>query len=312
MTTGHQTLPQLRGGIFLTDSGLETTLVFHDGLDLPCFASFTLLAGEAGQSRLAQYYDEHIAIAREAGFGFVLESPTWRASADWGKRLGLSRERLAALNAGSIALMRDLKQRNLDVPMVVSGNLGPRGDGYAAGSGMSAETARSYHSRQIETLTAAGAEMISAFTMNDATEATGIVRAAEDAGLPVAISFTVETDATLPSGQSLGDAIRVVDDATAGAAAYFMLNCAHPEHFADALRTEADWTRRLRGLRANASRRSHAELDEATDLDDGDPHELGRQYRELREVLPGLAVLGGCCGTDHRHVASIARACGGQ
>lgn len=309
MSTQPHALPQLGGGIFLTDSGLETTLVFQDRMELPCFAAFTLMAERAGRSRLERYYEQHIAIAREAGFGFVLESPTWRASADWGDRLGLSRERLDELNADSIVLMRELKQRHTDLAMVVSGNLGPRGDGYSAGSQMSAEAAQSYHGRQVETLARAGAEIISAFTMTNAHEATGIVKAAKAAGLPVAISFTVETDGRLPTGQPLGDAIRTVDDATAGAAAYFMLNCAHPEHFADALKDGAEWTHRLRGLRANASRRSHAELDESPDLDDGDPRELGAQYRDLLDMLPGLAVFGGCCGTDHRHIAYIAQAC---
>lgn len=134
------------------------------------------------------------------------------------------------------------------------------------------------------------------------------MRAARAAGMPVVISFTLETDGHLPSGQSLAEAIRETDAATDGAPAYYMINCAHPSHFRDRLAEGSDWRSRIRGLRANASRLSHAELDEATELDEGNPDELGADYRELRLLLPELAVFGGCCGTDHRHVEAIARA----
>jgi homocysteine S-methyltransferase len=90
-----------------------------------------------------------------------------------------------------------------------------------------------------------------------------------------------------------------------------MINCAHPTHFASALEPGASWVRRIMSLRANASTLSHAELDEATEIDEGDPESLGREYRELRDRFPHLTVLGGCCGTDHRHVEAIGRACTG-
>lgn len=304
-------LPQLKGGTFLTDSGFETTLVFKDGMDLPCFASFPLLATIAGRARTEQYYRQHIEIARAHGAGFILESPTWRASPDWGMKLGYNEQALRAANQESIELLLKL-QREFDSPKsphVVSGNIGPRGDGYNPDSFMTVAEARDYHGWQTRILADAGADFVSAFTMTYAEEAIGIVEAARTEGVPVAISFTVETDGNLPSGQTLGDAIAEVDLATSAYAAYFMINCAHPDHFDGIFKQEAPWVQRILGLRANASRKSHAELDESTELDPGDPHELGDQYRQLATALPNLRVFGGCCGTDHRHVSAMAHHC---
>lgn len=304
-------LPQLGGGIFLTDSGLETTLIFHDGLELPYFAAFTLLRSREGRDHLRRYYERHIAIAKEAGMGFVLESATWRASPDWAARLGWSAAELDAANGCAIALMLDLRARyeRDDLPMVVSGCVGPRGDGYDPGRIMSVAEALRYHGPQVALYAASGAHMITAITMTNVTEAIGIAQAAAAAGKPAVISFTVETDGRLPTGQTLGDAIAEVDRATADAVAYYMINCAHPLHFAAELASDGAWTKRIRGIRANASERSHRELDEATDLDAGNPVTLGAQYRCLRRRHPHITVLGGCCGTDHRHVEQIARAC---
>lgn len=307
----NATLPQLAGRRFLTDGGLETTLIFHDGLDLPCFAAFTLLASPDGRARLDAYYRRYAAIAEQAGTGFLLESASWRASPDWAERLGMSLETLDALNMDAVRLMKEVAHdlEAADVPAVLSGCVGPRRDGYQADLAMSAAEAQAYHGRQIGIYAGQGVDLVSAITMTNSPEAIGIVRAAEEAGVPAVISFTVETDACLPTGQPLGEAIEEVDAATDGAAAYFMVNCAHPLHFAAALETGGDWVKRIGGVRANASTRSHAELDEAQDLDDGDPEELGRHYRALVERHPQITVLGGCCGTDHRHIAAIAEAC---
>lgn len=310
MTARTSLLPHQAGKVFLTDSGLETTLIFHDGIDLPCFAAITLMRTEAGRARLTRYYDDHIAIARQGGFGFVVEGPTWRASADWGDKLGIAHRELATLNRDAVALMLDIKARHGSpaLPVVVSGNIGPRGDGYRPGLVTSAAAACSYHSHQIETLLRSGADMISAFTMNTAEEAIGVAQAATGMGAPTVISFTAETDGRLPTGQTLRDAIAAVDDATGGAVAYYMVNCAHPDHFSDAIPGGDDWVARIGGLRPNASRLSHAELDEATALDDGNPEEFGDQLRSLAVRHPGIAVIGGCCGTDLRHIERTARA----
>ncbi|MGV3733864.1 MAG: homocysteine S-methyltransferase family protein [Microcella sp.] len=297
--------------VWLTDGGLETTLIFHDGLDLPDFAAFTLLDSDHGRDALERYYRSYIAIARRHGTGLVLETPTWRASADWGRRLGYDEAALQAVNASSVAMLRVMRavEPAPATPILISGNVGPRRDGYVADALMSADEAEAYHAAQIRTLHDSSVDLITALTITTVDEAIGIVRAAVRAGAPVVISFTVELDGTLPSGQRLVDAITELDAATDSAAAYVMVNCAHPDHLAAALAPSHPALVRLRGLRANASRRSHAELDEAEDLDDGDPAELASLYAGLLEALPDLVVVGGCCGTDSRHIEAIAERC---
>jgi S-methylmethionine-dependent homocysteine/selenocysteine methylase len=304
----HRTsLPQLEGDLFLTDGGIETTLIFHQGVDLPEFAAFVLLDHDEGMDQLRRYYEPYLELARESGAGFVLESPTWRANPIWADRVGVSLEKLDKLNRRAIGLMEELRDGagTGAAPVVISGCIGPQDDGYQPAGTMSAAAARDYHSTQIGTFADTAADMVTAITMTYPDEAIGVARAAQDVGLPSAISFTLETDGRLPNGQALGDAIEEVDGATGGAPAYYMINCAHPTHFEAVLATDAAWPERIRGLRANASMMSHAELDEAEELDDGDPEDLGARYAALRERLPHLNVLGGCCGTDHRHVAAI-------
>ncbi len=304
-------LPQLADAVFLTDSGLETGLIFHDGYDLPHFAAFVLLHDPTGTETLRRYYREHADIAVRTGSGLVLESATWRASPDWGERLGYTPDRLADVNRRAVDLLVEVRADLGDGvgPVVISGCVGPRGDGYRPGDLMSPEAAAAYHSTQVATFATTEADLVTAMTITYPGEAIGIVRAAADAAMPVVISFTVETNGDLPDGTPLADAVAAVDDATSGGPAYYMVNCAHPEHFEGVLEPGAAWTARLRGVRANASRRSHAELDEAEELDEGDPTELGLQYRRLRDTFPNLSVLGGCCGTDSRHVGEIAAAC---
>lgn len=305
--TSTSTLPQLRSRRpFLTDGGLETTLVFRDGVDLPDFAAFPLLDSAEGREALAAYYRPYLAVARASDAGFVIDTPTWRANLDWGARLGYDAVRLAAVNHRAVEFVGSLAADH-PATAVVNGVIGPRGDGYVVGATMSAAEAAAYHGLQARAFAEAGADMVSAITMTYAEEAVGVARAATAVGLPVVISFTVETDGRLPSGQALADAVRQVDDATSGAPAYFMVNCAHTTHFRDVVASGGDWTSRIRGIRANASRASHAELDEAEELDRGDAVELADHYRELHDVL-GLCVVGGCCGTDDEHVATIAAA----
>ncbi len=306
----HTPLPQTRGTVLVTDGGLETDLIFHHGWDLPAFAAFPLLANPQGRRALRDYFDGYAGIARDHGTGLLLESPTWRANPDWASSLGYDAEQLDDLNGSAIALLHEIRDSLAGVvdPVVVSGCIGPRGDGYVPGETMSAEQARDYHARQITVFALAGADQVSAMTLSYADEAVGVANAAREAGIPAAISFTVETDGRLPDGQPLGEAIEEVDAATSAAPAYFMVNCAHPTHFAQTLDPTAGWTARILGLRTNASTRSHAELDEALELDEGDPTDLGARHADLRPLLPGVTVLGGCCGTDHRHVREVAAA----
>jgi S-methylmethionine-dependent homocysteine/selenocysteine methylase len=304
-------LPQLDGDrLFVTDGGLETELVFHDGIDLEHFAAFPLLGQPETLARLRRYYDGYLDIARRHGAGFVMETPTWRANPDWADQLGYSPERLDAANRAAVALAEEIRaDATADgITAVVSGCIGPRGDGYDPGTAMTPEEAQRYHAVQLGTFADTTADQVTAITMTNADEAIGIVRAATAAGIPAAISFTVETDARLPTGQSLREAIEHVDAATDAGAAYFMVNCAHPTHFAPALERGQEWMRRVAGLRANASTRSHTELDEASELDEGDPDDLGARHAALHSVLPWVTVLGGCCGTDARHVAAICSA----
>lgn len=301
-------LPQL-DRFFLTDAGLETDILFNKGIDLPLFSSATLFTSDEGVDALEAYYRGFLDLARAKGTGLILESATWRASPDWAEPLGYSLAELDGLNGAAIELLRGLRAEYADVPIVISGCLGPRGDGYDPGKIMSADEAQAYHAHQAGVLAAAGVDMLAAITMTNVPEAVGVTNAARALGLPVAISFTVETDGALPTGDALGDAIAAVDAATGSYPAYYMINCAHPTHFDAVLDDGAAWTARIGGVRANASCLSHAELDVMTELDIGDPADLAARHRALVDRFPRIKVLGGCCGTDLRHVTAIADAC---
>jgi homocysteine S-methyltransferase len=284
---------------------METDLIFHRGADLPCFAAFPLVETEAGRALLTGYYDGYAAIARRTGAGLMLEAPTWRANPEWGERLGFGAARLGRVNTAAIEMLAGLRERYAPgiADITVGGVVGPRDDGYRTDRLMGLDEAADYHRPQIDSFAAAGADLVTAYTLTGPAEAAGIVRACRSAGLPAAISFTVETDGRLADGRPLGVAIAEVDEIAPPD--YYLLNCAHPDHVGRALAESADQRHRLAGMRYNASRKSHAELDEATDLDDGDPQELAEGHRELRPLLPNLSIVGGCCGTDARHVAAL-------
>ncbi len=311
MTRYRNALPQLGGDLFLTDGGIETTLIFHEGLELPDFAAFHLLATPDGEAALRRYFLTYAALAARFDAGLILESATWRASADWGAKLGYGRGELAEANRSAIRMLEEIRDdhEGRGRKAVISGAIGPRGDGYQPERIMSEPEAEAYHREQIDTFAGTAADMVCAITMNYAEEAIGVARAAKQARMPVALSFTVETDGRLPTGQTLAAAIAQVDRATSRYPAYYMLNCAHPDHFEAVLTKGEPFAERIRGIRANASRMSHAELNESPTLDVGNPAELGRQYADLKRRLPQLNVMGGCCGTDHRHVERIAEAC---
>jgi S-methylmethionine-dependent homocysteine/selenocysteine methylase len=307
-------LPQLTGDrLFITDAGIETVLIYHEGIELPCFASFTVLRDEQQTEVVRDYFDRFLDIARRQQFGVLLDTLTWRASKDWGDQLGYSSEDLAAVNHRAAILAQEIRRDHAsdNTPILISGCVGPRGDAYSPDELMSADEAMRYHLAQIVTLADAGVDMITALTLTYVDEAIGIVRAAQAADIPVVISFTVETNGRLPSGQALRWAIEDTDAATGSGAAYFMVNCAHPSHFADVLDDGGAWRERIRGVRPNASKKSHAELDASDELDAGDPDEWGADCASLRALLPNLTVVGGCCGTDHRHMAAASAAMAG-
>ncbi len=302
-------LPQLGDELFLTDGGLETVLIFHEGFELPEFAAFVLLDSDEGRQALRRYFRAYADVARDQGIGCILESMTYRASEDWGAKLGLSPAQVADRNRKGIALLEDIRSEYEDeIPhVVISGCMGPRYDGYNAEDRMTAAQSAAYHRPQIATFRETAADMVAAYTLPYVAEGAGVAMAAREEGMPAVISFTVETDGRLPSGETIRDAVEQIDELTDSAPAYYMINCAHPTHFADAL-GDGPWTDRVRAVRANASAKSHAELDESSELDEGDPVDLGRQYVALAKQLRRLTVVGGCCGTDHRHVAEICSA----
>ena len=309
MANNKTTLPHESANLFLTDGGLETTLVFLEGFDLPYFAAFDLLKDEKGYNGIRNYYRRYLKIAKDFKTNFILESPTWRANPDWIEKIGYPRSAISEINEKAVQLLVDLKNefaKDLGI-IVISGCVGPRGDGYKPENKMSVENAQKYHSDQIGVFRHTPVDIISAITMNYAEEAIGIARAAGAVNLPAVISFTVETNGKLPTGMSLKEAIKQVDESVKEPPLYFMINCAHPTHFINELLDGKNepWTKRIKGIRANASCKSHAELDEATELDRGNPQELGNQHKKLKDTFNQLNVFGGCCSTDEEHVLEI-------
>lgn len=312
MSHNRQSLPITAHSHFVTDAGLETELVFKKHYELPEFASFPLLETEQGLADLEEYYEHYVAIAKQHHIGLILEAPTWRANRDWGARLGYDLAHLDAINRQAIAFLETVRHHaHLAQPCLISGCIGPRYDGYHPQQYLSLEQAEEYHGTQIKTFSETAADLVSALTMTSSDEACGITLAAKKFGMPVVISFTTETDGRLPSGESLQQAIDQIDMHTGAYPLYYMINCAHPTHFQSALETQQPWVKRIGGLRANASCKSHAELNECTELDDGDPKELGQLYKQLKQHLHNLNVIGGCCGTNHHHVAEMTQACFG-
>ncbi|MBA3867932.1 MAG: homocysteine S-methyltransferase family protein [Anaerolineae bacterium] len=302
-------LPQISGGTFISDGGMETTFIFHHGIELPEFAAFVLLKTESGIKSLERYYGDYTAIAQRYQVGFVLDTPTWRANRDWGSKLGFSEQDLAQVNQRAVELLLDIRDSiETDATcVVINGAIGPQADGYVPSNIMTTEEATAYHLAQIKTFAQTEADMVTAYTLNYVEEAIGLALAAQSCNMPVAISFTVETDGKLPTGDTLQQAIERTDEATGDYPAYYMINCAHPLHFQQSLAPDGKWLARIRGIKANASQKSHAELNESTELDAGNPVELGTYYRTLKNQFNHLNVLGGCCGTDHRHIEEICK-----
>jgi S-methylmethionine-dependent homocysteine/selenocysteine methylase len=293
------------GRVWLADGGLETAMIFLEGLELPQFASFPLVETETGKAALTRYFDGFMDEAAAHRTGFLMDTATWRASHGWGDVMGLTADQIDEANRKAVRFALAAKARRPDIDVIVNGVVGPHGDAYAPDRVLTAAEAQEYHGRQVEVLAKAGAEMISAMTISSTGEAIGVARAATKVGMPVVLSFTVETDGQLISGMSLAEAIAETDAATGGVVAWYGINCAHPDHFRH--RLTGDWVNRVGMVRANASAKSHAELDEATELDAGDPDAIGRDYGALRQLLPGLRVVGGCCGTDLRHITAMGK-----
>lgn len=303
----RRNLPLSGDKIFMTDGGLETTLIFHQGIEIPHFASFDLMRDQKGKAAIRDYLQTYVDMAKNRRTGIILDTPTWRASQDWGDLMGYSRDALDKVIQESVEMLMELRaaHENEHTACVINGVLGPRGDGYNPDFLMTADEAFAYHHAQLQSFEVAGVDMVSAVTMTYPDEAIGIAKLGVEADIPTVISYTVETDGKLITGESLQEAIERTDEATGSGPAYYMINCAHPTHFDHTLKAGEAWLSRIGGIRANASTLSHAELDEAEELDDGNPHEFGVEHLALMDLLPNLAVIGGCCGTDHRHVDAV-------
>lgn len=305
MAHAATTLPHETDRRFIADGGLETSLVFLEGWELDEFAAFPLLDQPAGRRALRTYYESYLEVARRHGVGIVVDTPTWRASREWGHALGWNEQSIARVNSDAVEFVRSIADEWADVPTVLNGVIGPRGDGYAVGNTMTPAGSEAFHSLQTSAFAEAGVDMITAVTMTYVEEAIGIADSCGRAGVPCVISFTVETDGRLPSGAALSEAILAVDRAAVVPPAYYMVNCAHPSHFMATLETGGQWVDRVQAIRANASRMSHEELDDAESLDRGDVVELATEYQTLDQLLPNLRMVGGCCGTDHEHLNAI-------
>ncbi len=291
----------------ITDGGLETTLIFNHGINLRHFAAFEILDRPEYEDLLVNYYCQYLELAKERNIGFMMISGTWRANKDWGKELGYSEEDLININKGAIRQINRIKSRYGEEvrQILVCGSIGPRSDGYLTKARMTHEEATTYHALQLRAFKEAAVDVVSAFTQNYIEEALGITIAAKLINIPIAISFTVETDGKLPSGETLAEAIERIDQKTNCYPSFYLINCAHPTHFVDQLERGTYWISRIEGIMANSSCKSHAELDEATELDRGDKDELAEWYDLLQMYLPNLKVFGGCCGTDIQHIQSI-------
>ena len=304
-------LPHQRAQLFLLTGSLETTLLYEAGISFPSFASFTLIRRPEALTPMKEFYRAGALLAKDLHCGIVFSTPTWRASEDWGRQLGYSQKDLFDANQEAVRFVQEIRceesLRGGDI--VVSGCMGPRGDGYIVGQKMTIQEAEDYHRKQVEAFAGTTVDMLSAMTLNYSQEAIGIVLAAQSSHLPVVVSFTLETTGLLPSGESLASAILATDQATGAYPVYYMVNCSHPSHFAHVFDTDAQWVQRVRGLQVNASAKSHAELTASTDLDAGDPTALAEEMHTLKTRLPHMCAMGGCCGTDFRHIRLIAERC---
>ena len=300
-------LPQLGSKLFASYLGMDTEILFRDGIDLPGFASYPLLQNPEHKTLIRNYYRRLADLAREQEAGLILDSVTWVANRDRGAKLGFGPEQLKRFNIEAIELLAEIRQEKGDFPTVLCGQVGPRGDGYMPQDQMSVAEAEDYHAEQIGVYRETEADFVAGSTLCYPEEASGIVRAARQFDMPVAIAFTVEIDGKLPTGIAVKDAIEQVDEESEGGPLYYQINCAHPVHFTHIF-TDAPWMHRLRGVVANASRCSHAELDESTQLDEGDPDELGTLVGGLRKSYRHFNILGGCCGSNLSHMKRILQA----
>ena len=299
--------PRAAGRLYLTEGGTETEVLYKWGFELPEFAMFPLLDDPKADSVIEGMFDRYFEAAEATGAGMLLNAHDYRASPDWASKLGYSAEQLTDFQhrvIGFLDAMRTKYRGRVD-PVYVAGCIGPRGDAYGTGGEITEEEAEAYHAVQINNLKGTAADMVIAVTFSNIAEAVGVIRAAAAAKMPIGVSFNIGPDGRLRSGPTLAEAITATDAATEGKAAWFGTNCAHPIEFAPALADPGDWRKRLRYVRPNAAKTDKLALCKLGHLEDGDPVELGNEMAEALREFPSVDIVGGCCGTDERHLKEV-------
>lgn len=297
------------GELFLTEGGTETEIMYKHGFELPEFAMFPLLENPIAVTAMRDMFRSQLDVAAEFAMSMLLTGIDYRASPDWGAKLGYSPHGLAQANIQSIEFLRELAgEYNGQIPRtLIGGTIGPRGDAYQLNRTITAAEAEDYHSVQLATLKQAAVDFACAATFNNIPEAVGVARAAKKIGVPLIVSLTVDSSSRLKSGPTVADAIQAIDFEAADAAPIsYLLNCSHPVEFEPAL-TAGPWTSRLHGFRPNASKMEKLALCKLGHLEEGDPVELGRLMGGLARRYPHMNVWGGCCGTGDTHLRAIAR-----
>ncbi|PTU32273.1 homocysteine S-methyltransferase family protein [Stenotrophobium rhamnosiphilum] len=300
---------QKAGVLYMTEGGQETEIMFKFGHDLPQFAMYSLLDKPQALAELKAMYCRYLDASAKHGFVALMGGLDYRASPDWGSLLGYSREALAETQHRCIDFLRDVAKPYVDQLPGISyvGIVGPRGDAYSLNQTITAESAEDYHSVQLETLSKAGVDLVSAMTFNNIPEAVGLSRAAARVGLPLALSFTLDSTCCLKSGPSLKEAIEAVDTQAGDAKpTFYGINCSHPFEFEPAIEPGA-WFQRVRSLRPNAAKMDKISLCQLGHLEEGDPKELGELMGDIAKRYPHIDIWGGCCGTWETHLDEIAR-----
>lgn len=300
--------PRLEGKFYLTEGGTETEILYKWGFELPEFAMFPLLDNPKADQVIRDIYRRYFDAAEKHQTGLLILGHDYRASPDWGAKLGYTTEGLADMQRRTIEFLDDVRREYVGrvSDVYIAGCIGPRGDAYGTGGDISEEEAEEYHSVQLTTLKSTQADMAIAVTFNNVPEAVGVIRAAHRIGIPIGVSLTLTTEGVLRSGPTLREAIEVIEEKTNGSAAWYGTNCSHPLEFASALADEGPWLERLRYIRPNAVKMEKVALCKLGHLEDGDPVELGEQMGEVASKFPSADILGGCCGTDERHLGEIA------
>ena len=300
---------QVSGLIYLTEGGQETEVMYRHGFDLPEFAMFPLLDQPDAVEVVRAMYSAVLDTAERHGCAVLLGGLDYRASPDWAGLIGYDPTALAAMQTRAIEFLREVSDPYRDrLPDVrIAGIVGPRGDAYQVNPTITADESEEYHSVQLATLAASGVDLVEAMTFNNVDEAVGLARAASSAGLPLSVSFVLDSDHNLNGGPSLKEAIESVD-AAAGSdrPAFYGINCSHPFEFMPAIES-GEWFKRIRCLRPNAAAADKISLCTLGHLEEGDPVELGSLMGQLAADYPHIDIWGGCCGTWDKHLDHIAR-----